>query len=293
MTLTPERLRAVYQYKVENYAAPLRGHPGWQPGDQCHHGECNVTLENSLMDRLIDWKLRSPLTAKKRPTSAIAEGDHMIRQFTIELRVNYVDDEKNGTMRSAIAASARHMFATANLLADGVKPDIAIYSDDYFKGREEIELLQDVIQQGLDEANGNIAEGEVSSELMAAVRGQRMSFFSRKPNPVLPARVQQAITPKTGPQGPHAAPNTAKAAVLSGPIGVAAQQGSFGPSAKDEEQRSLSNQRFRSFAERYLVERCRDWPEDQIDARAWEAILQARSIYQKVREVGRTITNDT
>lgn len=73
-------------------------------------------------------------------------------------------------MRSAIAAGARHMFATANLLADGVKPDIAIYSDDWFEGREEIELLQDVIAQGLEETSESITEGEVSSELMAAVR---------------------------------------------------------------------------------------------------------------------------
>lgn len=94
----------------------------------------------------------------------------MIRQFTIELRVNYADADKNDTMRTACAAAARHMFATANLLADGTKPDIAIFSDDWFAGKEEINLMQDVIQQGLDETQDAVTEGEVSSELMAAVR---------------------------------------------------------------------------------------------------------------------------
>jgi hypothetical protein len=135
-----------------------------------HHGEWNVTLEISAMDRLIDWKLRSPSKAKKMKTSAVTEGDHMIRQFTIELRVNYADNEKNDTMRSAVAAGARHMFATAQLLADGVKPDIAIFSDDWFAGKEEISLMTDVIQQGIDETKDTLVEADVSSELMAAVR---------------------------------------------------------------------------------------------------------------------------
>ena len=124
----------------------------------------------STLDRLIDWKMRSPAMARKSKTSAITEEVHLIRQFTIELRVNYADADKNETMRTACAAAARHMFATANLLADGTKPEIAIFSDDWFAGKEEISLLEDVIQQGLDETAGAVTEGEVSSELMAAVR---------------------------------------------------------------------------------------------------------------------------
>jgi hypothetical protein len=101
----------------------------------------DISLQPNLMDRLIDWKLRSPSTAKQMKSSAIAEEVHLIRQFTIELRVNYADAEKNDVMRKAIAAGARHIMATASLLADGVKPDIAIFSDDWFAGKEEINLL--------------------------------------------------------------------------------------------------------------------------------------------------------
>lgn len=174
MTLTPQRRYAVHQYRHENFGWREHGNSNWSLNTSLrvveHHAEWGVTLETSLMDRLIDWKLRSPATARKLKTSAISEEDHLIRQFTVELRVNYADNDKNDVMRRAVAAAARHIFATAQLLADGTNPDIAIFSDDWFAGREEIKLLDDVIQQGLDEAGENIAEGEVSSELMSAVR---------------------------------------------------------------------------------------------------------------------------
>lgn len=170
MTLPPDRLRAVLEYRAR------RDRPGtleyvWKSTrhiEREYAAEWSVTAEPSIMDLIIDWKLRSPTLDLATKT----EEDKLIRQFTIELRVNYADADKNEVMRKACAAAARHVFATANLLADGVKPDIAIFSDDWFAGKEEISLMQDVIQQGLDEtgANGNASEASVSSELMAAVR---------------------------------------------------------------------------------------------------------------------------
>lgn len=163
------------QYRHKNFAWREHGAASWSQANGGalieHHGEWNVTLETTLMDRLIDWKLRSPAVARKMKTSATAEEDHLIRQFTIELRVNYADSDKNETMRSACAAAARHMFATANLLADGTKPDIVIFSDDWFAGKEEISLMQDVIAEGTAELGDAVPEGEVSSELMKAVMG--------------------------------------------------------------------------------------------------------------------------
>lgn len=172
MTLPPDRLKTVYAYRFNNgTGAPMNSQlTGFGPMGRFveQHHEWNVTAEPSIMDRIIDWKINSPLTKLK--VSGITEEVHLIRQFTVELRVNYADSDKNDVMRKSVAAAARHMFATANLLADGQKPDIAIYSDDYFAGRSEIELLEDVIQQGLEETAETVTEGEVSSELMAAVR---------------------------------------------------------------------------------------------------------------------------
>lgn len=125
------------------------------------------------LDRLIDWKMGDP---KVRPRRLHAEEVTIQRQFTIELRVDYEDNEKNDAMRKACAAAGRHVFATASLLADGIQPQISIYSDDYFAGHDEIKLMEDTIQQGLDATKGESEEsasGEISSELMRAVHDGR------------------------------------------------------------------------------------------------------------------------
>lgn len=93
----------------------------------------------------------------------------MQRQFTIELRVDYADQEKNEAMRKALQQAARHVYATATLLADGVKPQIAIFSDDFFTGHETIALLEDTIAKGLEQINEQPGDSDgVSSELLAA-----------------------------------------------------------------------------------------------------------------------------
>ena len=150
------------------YVDPIFG--PYNNGQREYHAEWNVTAEPRVMDQIIDWKIRSPAMKLKQKIGAITEEVHLIRQFTMELRVNYADDEKNITMRKAWAQAARHVNATAQLLSDGVKPDIAIYSDDWFAGKETIDLLEDVIQQGIDENGASDAGNSVSSELMAAVR---------------------------------------------------------------------------------------------------------------------------
>ena len=91
----------------------------------------------------------------------------MQRQFTIELRVDYADNEKNQSMRLACQQAAQHIFATANLLKDGQKPQIAVFSDDFYSGREEIELISSTIQAGLESIGGEDAQ-PVSNELLNA-----------------------------------------------------------------------------------------------------------------------------
>lgn len=98
----------------------------------------------------------------------------MQRQFTMELRVDYSDNEKNQAMREVMQAAARHVYATASLLSDGAKPQIAIFSDDFFSGHEKIELLEDTIQRGKEMLSlTDQKEDGVSAELMAAVRDSK------------------------------------------------------------------------------------------------------------------------
>jgi hypothetical protein len=133
-----------------------------------------------LMDKIIDWKMSGPFYRKMDEMNGYhttEEQSKMQRQFTIELRVDYEDNEKNDAMRKACAAAGRHVFATASLLSDGIQPQISIYSDDYFAGHDEIKLMEDTIQQGLDatkdDAENATSEPEISSELMRAVHDGR------------------------------------------------------------------------------------------------------------------------
>lgn len=119
------------------------------------------------LDRLIEWKMGSIKMLKRNRLHTITEGKHMQRQFTIEVRVDYADADKNEAMKETLQQCARHAYATATLLSDGVKAQVAIFSDDFFSGHEEIMLLNDTIQQGLDQV-GDTAE-DISPDLVAAM----------------------------------------------------------------------------------------------------------------------------
>lgn len=125
----------------------------------------NPVENEKQLDQMIQWKSRGPnglLWYTER-------SELMNRQFTIELRVDYADSDKNEVMRQALQIAGRHMYATAELLGDGVKPQIAMFSDDFFDGHAEIALIDDVLQKGKDMLKLGDDEG-VSSELMAACR---------------------------------------------------------------------------------------------------------------------------
>jgi hypothetical protein len=92
----------------------------------------------------------------------------MQRQFTIEIRVDYADNGKSEVMKKAMQQAARHVYATATLLADGVKPQVAVFSDDFFTGHEEIALLEDTIAQGVEAIDATNEEEKISGELLAA-----------------------------------------------------------------------------------------------------------------------------
>lgn len=126
-------------------------------------------MKSPTLGSLIDWKMKSPTVEHERSKT-------MQRQFTIEVRVDYADDGKNVVMKEAIQAAARHVYATASLLSDGVKPEIAVFSDDFFHGHEQIELLEDIIAKGkqqLDAAAGGTVEQSdpgVSQDLIDALK---------------------------------------------------------------------------------------------------------------------------
>jgi hypothetical protein len=125
------------------------------------------------LDALIDWRAGSiPVLKHYMQGLTLRGGEKMQRQFTIELRVDFADADKLGPMRQVLQQAARHAFATAQLISDNPKStQIAIFSDDFFSGHEEIKLLDDVIQQGLDQQGEESGSEEISSELMGAANG--------------------------------------------------------------------------------------------------------------------------
>jgi hypothetical protein len=74
-----------------------------------------------------------------------------VRTFTIELRADYLDDDKFRVLETAMKQAAKHVYTTALLLQDKRKPEIALYGSDFFASRQEIELADDINEE--EEAN--------------------------------------------------------------------------------------------------------------------------------------------
>jgi|ERR1035437_3421072 hypothetical protein len=136
-----------------------------------HYKLSGLLADPDTLDRLVIWRMNDVKYRRRtrREMDEFIRSGAMQRQFTIELRVDYADAEKNETMRTALQAAARHVYATAVLLADAVKPQIAIFSDDFFAGHEQITLLEDTIKDGLDQI-GDTKEDAPSDELVRAMR---------------------------------------------------------------------------------------------------------------------------
>lgn len=134
------------------------------------------TGTNDQLDKLIAWKAGSIAVLRHYQHTWLNDGKrrgaHMQRSFHIELRVDFADPEKLEPLKQVLQQAARHAYATAQLISDNPKStQIAIFSDDFFSGHEEIKLLDDTIQQGLDDVGDTSGSEEVSSELAAAVGG--------------------------------------------------------------------------------------------------------------------------
>lgn len=63
--------------------------------------------------------------------------------WTIEIRADFNEKSKEAIMLSDIRSHCKAMYATAQLLADGRKPDIALSTSDMFEGSETISMFVD------------------------------------------------------------------------------------------------------------------------------------------------------
>lgn len=119
---------------------------------------------------LVAWKAGSNAVLRRYKLSTITEGAHMQRQFTIELRVDFADEEKNEAIRETLRQCARRALATANLIADNQKATrIAIWADDFYSGHEEIKLLDDVLGEVTKDTVNETGGDEPSAEMLGAL----------------------------------------------------------------------------------------------------------------------------
>jgi hypothetical protein len=111
----------------------------------------------------------------------------MQRLYTIEVRVDFRDESKLPVMKKAIQQAARHVYSQAGLLGDAVKPNVIVFSHDFYNGHQDIALLEDSVlsgEQAITEA-GNSAlsappaenampiaadDAPISAELLAALK---------------------------------------------------------------------------------------------------------------------------
>lgn len=70
------------------------------------------------------------------------------RLFTIEIRVDFKDEDKLPIFKTLIQQAGRHVYGQGALLQDGVKPEIVIHSHDFFKGHQDIPLFEDAVLSG-------------------------------------------------------------------------------------------------------------------------------------------------
>jgi hypothetical protein len=123
--------------------------------------------------READIKLN--VSAWKTSWKIIKKEQAMQRQFTIEIRVDCPDEDKLESFREVIRGAGQLVYSNAQLLGSQTKPQIAIYSDDFFDGHKEIDLFQNRVQEGLTQleaAGDTTQEEQVSDELLAAVTGK-------------------------------------------------------------------------------------------------------------------------
>lgn len=121
---------------------------------------------DSPTDKLVRWRMNDP----RFKTRAQLRRDKLQRQFTIDLRCDFTDANKNQDMETTLAGVARHLLATAMMLSDGQKPEIAVYTDDAFTGHKTIALLDDTIVQGSKELGlgESVRQDTISQELYDA-----------------------------------------------------------------------------------------------------------------------------
>jgi len=98
------------------------------------------------------------------------------RTYTLEIAVDFGDLDKHEVAKKIMQQLGTRAFANMALLADGIKPKIAIFSDDFFSGHEDFVFLEDVVAKGdaeLAEAGDTSEAPAISQDLLDAMKDNK------------------------------------------------------------------------------------------------------------------------
>lgn len=130
-----------------------------------HAGNSEALTNPDVLDEIIVWRMNDPRYTDR---NTHVKGLPMQRQWTIEARADFADQEKNDVITRAIREAAVHVHATMALLSDGQAPQVVCFSDDFFDGHQEIKLHEDTLGKAIAEHGDQMSGGGVSQELLQA-----------------------------------------------------------------------------------------------------------------------------
>jgi hypothetical protein len=90
--------------------------------------------------------------------------------ITIECRFDFTDKTKKDQMVRIMREAAVHADASMALLADGQRPQVVFFCDDFFEGHQALSLHEDVLGKALTTHGDEVGEGGISDELLAAAK---------------------------------------------------------------------------------------------------------------------------
>lgn len=93
----------------------------------------------------------------------------MQRKWTIEIIADLNDNDDNEAFDDALRRHAVELQASVMLLSPAAKPQTSAYSDDFFYGRKDIDIMLRTKAAEIKKAAAVQSE-EVSDELMGALR---------------------------------------------------------------------------------------------------------------------------
>lgn len=67
-----------------------------------------------------------------------------MRTFTLELRVDFDNEDQYETVKQQLLESGRQIYAVALLISGKRQPQIALHSTDFFHGNEDFDITEGV-----------------------------------------------------------------------------------------------------------------------------------------------------